>query len=601
MRGSPAHGDFNEPKEPMGGAGVIRGVWRPLAARSDSARGGPVRRAGLDAAGEWGDDFDRGKTAELQICHHGVIHNWDALRSELGTPSEASQSDVLSVGWLRHSVGLFSLLDGVFTLAVRAGDELHLYRDPSGLRNLYWQKLAGGMIAFASHLGDLPRTPGTSQRLARKSLHEYLRFLEVAPPHTLLQGVSAIEAGQSLHWKGRDTATTTPTPSPPALAAQPSFPEAVDGLDACLQRSVLVRLEGAARPAAFLSGGVDSALLCALAARRRPDITAVTVGFEGAAYDEAPVAQGIAAHIGIAHEVLRFSRKQFLTAFERLSRAAEEPMADPAAMATVLAFEHCHERFDVVLDGTGADEVVGTMPPRHVRLAVGYASRLPRAFRQTTARLLRTTPGLDGYAPVFDFEHPADTMARWHGFTRQEIEQLCGEPVSLDHTAFFRTFHRYARHAHFERYTALQNAMTCDRLNQALAITGAPVRFPFWDAEAARFIRQLRTDYRHLAGQPKRILRALLARYVPAELWDLPKHSFNFPLRDFLAGDDFWLVRQHLAPEAWREHGLLDVQQVQHFASQFMAGNERVTFRVWALVVLGAWLEQHKDRLDLRP
>jgi asparagine synthase (glutamine-hydrolysing) len=502
---------------------------------------------------------------------------------------------------LRFSTRLFSRLDGIFSLAVRDGDALYLHRDNSGLRSLFWQELPDGTIVFASHVGRLPRPPGARQRLARKSVHEYLRFLEVAPPHTLLQGVSAVEAGQVLLWKGREAVTAAPVQPAAAPTTQPSFIEALDELNARLQRSVQVRLAGAERPAAFLSGGVDSALLCALAKRDRPDLTAVTVGFDSAAYDEAPVAQRIAGHLGIAHEVLRFSRAQFLGAFERLSREAEQPMADPAAMATVLAFEHCRENFDAVLDGTGADESVGTMPPRHVRLAVAHASRLPKGLRQRASRWLRAAPGLAGYAPVLDFDHPADTMARWHGFTRIEIAQLCGEPVSLEHTQFFRTFDQHPRHAHFERYSALLNAMTCDRLNQALAITGAPVRFPFWDAETDRFVRQLRIDYRHLPGRPKRILRALLARYVPAALWDLPKHSFNFPLRDFLAGEDFRLVRQHLAQTTWQERGLLDVQRIQHLANQFMAGDERVTFRVWALVVLGAWLEQHKDRLDLRP
>lgn len=537
--------------------------------------------------------------AGLAVAYHGEIENRNELCRALALAPETPMAAVLLVGWRRWSTGLLPRLEGVFALALRDAEELLLYRDPSGLRNLYWQQGDDSTLTFASHIGALPCDTAALPWLARRSLHEYLRFLEVAPPHTLLQGVNAVEAGQALRWRGHGPVVVESLAPTPAPRAPTSFPAAVDELDSKLQHSVQVRLTDAAKPATFLSGGIDSALLCALASRLRTDITAVTVGFDGAPYDEAPVAQRIASHLGVAHQVLRFSRRQCLAAFERLSLEAEMPMADPAAMVTVLAFEHCRERFDVVLDGTGADELVGTMPPRHVRLAVGHASRLPQTIRRQAARLLRATPGLAGCAQVLDFDHPADTMSRWHGFTRQEIEQLCGEPVSLEHTQFFRTFARYPRHAHFERYTALQNAMTCDRLNQALAITGAPVRFPFWAADIDRYLRQLRTDYRHLPGQPKRILRGLLARYVPTEIWDLPKHSFNFPLREFLAGDDFFLVRQHLAPRRWQAFGLLNPEHTQHFAQQFMRGDDRVTFRVWALVVFGAWLEQHKDRLDL--
>jgi asparagine synthase (glutamine-hydrolysing) len=98
-----------------------------------------------------------------------------------------------------------------------------------------------------------------------------------------------------------------------------------------------------------------------------------------------------------------------------------------------------------------------------------------------------------------------------------------------------------------------------------------------------------------LQGEPKRILRAVLARYVPREIWDVPKHGFDFPLRQFLSANDFGLVRRHLDEGRWRETGLLRAEVIGHYARQFIAGDERMTFRVWALVVLGAWMERHHD------
>jgi asparagine synthase (glutamine-hydrolysing) len=297
----------------------------------------------------------------------------------------------------------------------------------------------------------------------------------------------------------------------------------------------------------------------------------------------------------MAHQVLRFSHDEYLSAFDRLSRDLEQPTADPATPATLLAFDHCRKYFDTVLDGTGADEAVGAMPPRHVRLAVGYASMLPNEVRCRLADLLRTVPSLSGYAPILDFEHPADTMIRWRGFTRLEIEELCGEPVSFAGTSFYRAFARFPRHAHYQRYSALLDTMPSDRLSSASLISGMPVRFPFFDREANAFIRQLRTDYRYLPGEPKRILRALLARYVPPRIWDLPKHGFDFPFKQFLAADDHALVRRYLVAGRWLDRGLLRPDPVRRYARQFMAGDTRLTFRVWALLVLGAWLEKHEQ------
>jgi asparagine synthase (glutamine-hydrolysing) len=139
--------------------------------------------------------------------------------------------------------------------------------------------------------------------------------------------------------------------------------------------------------------------------------------------------------------------------------------------------------------------------------------------------------------------------------------------------------------------------MPCERLAQATLVTGLRVRYPYCDPDTDRFIRQLRTDWRHLPGQPKRILRAALARYVPREVWDVPKNGFNFPLRQFLSADDFGLVRRHLDAGRWRACGLLRSEVVQRYARRFIAGDPRVMFRVWALVTLGAWMEEHDDLL----
>jgi asparagine synthase (glutamine-hydrolysing) len=186
-------------------------------------------------------------------------------------------------------------------------------------------------------------------------------------------------------------------------------------------------------------------------------------------------------------------------------------------------------------------------------------------------------------------------MIRWHGFSQAEIETLCGKPVSLEHTHFYQTFARFPRSAHFERSTALLDAMPGDRLHQAAAISGLRVRYPFWDISVDRFIRSLPPDYRYQPTEPKRILRSLLARHVPRNLWDIPKHGFDFPLVEFLRAEDFQLVRCYLLQGHWEKWQILAPARVAEYGHRFMAGETRLMFRVWALVVLAVWLESHLD------
>lgn len=543
-----------------------------------------------------GDDQPR-------VCFEGELFEVESLRRRLGLPQSASVEVVLGAVLAKQEPASLVALDGVFALAQQNTRASIAYRDPSGLRGLCWGSAADGHPVYATQPVAVGHAICSTPRIARRALHEYLRLLDIAPPHTVVAGVHAVDPGAlvtvSTDGAVRQEIPMAPVPSPATSA--PNFDAAVDVLDRLLQHSVAVRLAGVPTTAAFLSGGVDSALLCAIAARHRPETTALTVGFEGARFDETPAARRTAVHLVMRHEVLRFGRQEFLDAFDRLAHGMDQPMADPATMATLLAFEHCRDRFDAVLDGTGADEAVGAMPPRHVRLAVEYGSRVPASLRVVLVRAMSHLPGLAGYIPILDFEHPAETLMRWKGFTRVEIEELCGEPVSLEDTTFYRTFARYPRHAHYERYSALLNAMPCDRLTQAMRLTGLRVRFPFCARDVDGFLRQLPTDYRHLPGQPKRILRELLARYVPCELWDGPKRGFTFPLHDFLAGDDFALVRQHVLAGRWLGRGLLRPNVVRRYAQAYIGGDQRLMFRVWALVVLGAWLDAHEDLTIPRP
>ncbi|GMV45431.1 MAG: asparagine synthetase B [Pseudomonadota bacterium] len=530
-----------------------------------------------------------------RIWFDGELHNLPELRRTLGLDGAATLAQVLAAAWRRWGERIGEHLNGVYALVLADEQGALLLRDASGLRSLYADTTRPGELWFASALGPLMRRPGARRRLARASLHEYLRLGDIAAPRTIFEGVQAAEPGVPWRWSEEGLQLAAQESARAAAEPPPDFEAALDALDALLRAALARRLEGAQRPAAFVSGGVDSALLCALAAPQRADLTALTIGFDAGELDESAIAHRIAQHLGLRHEVLRFGRAPCLQAFERLARDADQPMADPATPVTVLAFDHCRERFDAVLDGTGADEAVGLMPLRHARVAVAYAAHLPLPLRRGLTALLRLAPRSAPYARITDFEHPAEALMRWWGFRRAEIEALAGEPVSLAGTRFVRTFERYARGAHFERYSALYDAMPCERLNQAERVSGLAPRFPYADPNVDRHLRQLRTDYRWLPGQPKRILRALLARYVPAPIWDMPKHGLDFPLHAFLAADGHALVRRHLDAARWRERGVLDGALVARYAARYIAGDAALAFRVWSLVMLGAWLEAHDD------
>jgi asparagine synthase (glutamine-hydrolysing) len=149
---------------------------------------------------------------------------------------------------------------------------------------------------------------------------------------------------------------------------------------------------------------------------------------------------------------------------------------------------------------------------------------------------------------LFDFETPADLLICWHGWSASEIERLCGEPAQLERSRFFRIYRRFSSENRMDRYSALMGNLPDDWVHQAAQATGLRVRFPYGDAGVENLVRSLPQECRYNPEHPKRLLRCLLARYVPQSLWDQPKHGFDFPFVALMRHKGQALLNRHLAP-----------------------------------------------------
>lgn len=534
------------------------------------------------------------------VAFHGTLFNTETLRRELQAQESASAATLILMAWRRWGPRCLNRLDAEmsFVLRERKHDPaaVYLYSDRSATHPLYFRLLPQGGIAFASRLRLMPKCLGMNLQISLVGLHEYLRFLDISPPNTPYDGIQAAVAGELVCIRhGQVSVIDLPPPSTPHCG---SFTEAISVLETLLNASVAARLQTSRSPAAFLSGGIDSALVCALASRHRPDLEAVTVGFDTPEFDESPVAERIARHLGLRHRVLRFDWNDLTRGFELFYARSELPTADPACTPTLLAFRDCADRHDVVLDGIGADDLVGIMPSRHTRVAIEYGARLPLTLRRAMVRIMHKIPLLRDYTPILDFTHPAELLIRWHGFTAEEIERLTGHRALLEQTRFYQAFARFPANAHFERYTALVQCGPSDRLHQAALMTGLPAHLPYLENVVAAFIESLPQGFRYTAREPKRILRALLQRHVPRELWEGPKHGFDFPFRRFLAAEDNQLVRRYLLEGDRSCWNLIAAREVESYARRFLAGDVSIAFRVWTLVVLAAWLQSQAETAD---
>lgn len=516
--------------------------------------------------------------------------SWTALPGAAQTHFIAGESfDEFSPDFLARREG--TTFDGRYVLAVidRANRQLVLTRDPAGSFALFWHRDTAGRIHFATGLDALCESLTRQPALSESGLSEYLRFLDVAAPNTIYEGVFALEAGQAVEFTAngyRELQTVIPEITPPA-----NYDAACDEVEQRLQAAIDRRLAGSAAPAAFLSGGIDSALLCALASKAGHRIAAFTVGFDVPSLDESATAAAIARHLGLEHHVLRPDGTALEAVFERAHAQAEQPYCDPAGMPTRLLFEACAKQSDRVLDGTGAEALPGMMPARWRRIAHDWIAHIPSAPRHAIARTLGTLPAIGGYARLFEFDVPQDLFIRWNGFTADDITRLTGRTPDFARTRFY-TAHAALRGAsHLKRLSVLQGtAPPDDRIHQASIATGLRVEHPFGAPDVTRLLQSLPEDWCWRPDRPKRLLRDLLARHVPEAIWNTPKRGFNIDLTGLLRSHDHRLLHRHLGDPSAIAQLPLDASEVIRWRDRFIAGDDAVAHRVWALMNLSAWL-----------
>lgn len=530
------------------------------------------------------------------------------LLGELRTADETAagggwyqgNAEPLALMFTQYGAAGLRSVEGLFCCATwnQASQRLTLFRDPSSARAIYWYK-GEGWLAVATRLDLLVRQPGIRRNIGRRGLVEYLRFLDVSPPNTIYDGVVAIEPGVPTilsvdggTFAEEELAVQKETEQ--STTNQGAFENAVDALDEALQQSIAARLMPDMLTGISLSGGVDSSLLCAIGAGLDPDrVAAFTLGFDERAFDESPTATSVAEHLRMTHHRFSYTLDDYFARFPEFAGRIDLPFADPAGLPTLMFFEDVQQTTNLLLDGTGADTLVGVIPARHTRIATQYVSRLPRAVRRLVGGILGRLPIASEYSALWDFDSPEDLLIRWKGWTRDEIAILCNTEVDLHDTRFFRLYRDFSRHDHFERYSALLGNLPDDRVHQAAELTGLAVRFPYWDHQVEAVIQTLPRNFRSTEDEPKRLLRALLSRYVPRELWEQPKHGFDFPFLALMRHNDNALIDRYLAPAIVKEFAIVDAKTVATYVDRFVGGDDGLAFRVWGLVVLFAWLEHH--------
>ena len=565
----------------------------------------------------------------VQVVFNGEIYNFADLRSDLRARGHVFRShgdtEVLVHGYEEWGDEVVSRIDGMFAFAVWDARHRRVLaaRDRMGKKPLYFATIlragAPPLFAFASELKALLPVPGFDRRIDHEALCRYLVHEYVPAPHTIFRGARKLGAGQRLRLEVRTDRASEPNIDrywdlPFSTQPRPvSDSDAASELRGLLLAAVRRRLVADVPVGIFLSGGIDSSSVAALAAELAgpANVRTFSIGFSDASFDESSHARRVARHLGTQHSEERLDARALLDILPTVVDFLDEPLADASIVPTYLLSAFTRRHVTVALGGDGGDELFSGyqtfLAEAWGRLYFDHTPGLLRRMAEAAVHLLpaRTVYfSLDFKANQFlqggDIPGPRRHQRWMASFLPEQLPALLApalrqearrDPLaSVDQreqegparTAEDRLMDYYA---HF--YLAGDVNTKVDRASGAV---GLEVRAPFLDTALVEFACRLPPEQRLRGRTPKYILKKAMRGRLPDDILDRKKQGFAVPVARWMREDLAPALRDELAPDKLRREGIFDPVFVEGLVSDHLSGRRDRRKALWTLFMFERWL-----------
>jgi asparagine synthase (glutamine-hydrolysing) len=552
---------------------------------------------------------------------NGEIYNFPSLREELlqrgHRLATRTDTEVLVHLYEDHGPALVESLEGMYAFAIwdATRKRLLLARDRFGEKPLFYAEHDGELL-FASELTALLTSGAVRGRLDPAAIDAYFVYGYVPDGAALVQGVRQLPPGHTLLWSHqRRRAEIGPywAPSVPTLVDGTPLPDLISDANDLLERSVRSRLLADVPLGVFLSGGVDSSLVAAAAARSvSGTLKTFSVGYDTGTVNETARAARVAALLGTEHHELILSSEDVRATVPRALAALDQPVADTAFVALRALAEHARRLVTVAVGGEGADELFGGYP-RYRWLARG--DRLPRWFPHSVAA--RAAAGLEriggrradrlaqvvGTGSVFERHLTWVTAgrARWRRslygprLRSTMAADLAAVPPPVTRIAVGGDVAGSLMYLDQVRWLPGDVLVKADRATMQASLE---LRTPFLDRGLADFAATVPARI-HTGGGGKALLRGLLARMLPEHRIGSTKTAFRTPTREWLQGPLRPALEQHLRSSVLYRNGWLDGGAVARLQEDHLQGRRDHSGVLWPLFVLGSWLDAQEGLVDV--
>ncbi|WP_026196841.1 asparagine synthase (glutamine-hydrolyzing) [Sciscionella marina] len=541
---------------------------------------------------------------------NGEIYNYLELREQLTTEHGArfnTSGDGEAIVAAYHYLGAAAVakLRGMFAFVLTDTETGITFgaRDPFGIKPLFYAQGPGG-IGFSSEkksLLELAGVLGIELALDRTALQHYLTLQYVPEPETLHGTVRRIESGTSFTVTPEGAFSTTryfeprfsPVPTGSPSASQRLYGEITD----VLRDSVAKHMRADVTVGSFLSGGIDSTAIAALAKEHNPNLITFTTGFETEGYSEVDVAAESAAAIGVKHVVRTVSAQEMMDAVPLIVWYLDDPVADPALVPLWFIAREARQHVKVVLSGEGSDELFGGYTIYREPLSLAPFEKVPGAIRRllgfASAKLPDGMRGKDllrrGALPLEQRYYGNARLFRddqLRAVLRDYREGVGHTDVTAAHYGTSAGWDPVARMQHIDLFTWLRGdiLVKADKVTMANSLE---LRVPFLDNEVFRVASHIPLEEKITKETTKHALRRALAEVVPPHVLNRRKLGFPVPIRLWLR-DEMYDWARGIITESGTD-ALLDKAAILRLLEEHRAGGLDHSRRLWALLVFMLW------------
>ncbi len=556
------------------------------------------------------------ESGTVQIVYNGEIFNHAQLRPQLERSGHIYRThcdtETIVHAYEQFGAECLTSFRGMFAFAIWDAENERLFcaRDRLGKKPFYyfWN---GSLFAFASEIKALLTHPAISAAFESEALPEYLAFGYLSGENTLFRGIKKLQPG---YYLTLDFAASVPHLEitqywdiPAAKPARASEADLIHETRRRLEETVQLRLMSDVPLGMFLSGGVDSSAIAAIASRLTGGpIQTFSVGYNEASYSELGYAAQVARTIGASHHEVRIGMDQFFDALPRLIWHEDEPIAWPSSVPLYFVSKLAAGRVKVVLTGEGSDELFGGYERYrwnllNARAASAY-KHFPQSIRKSLRRFIQSSSLMRAdlrrkLSHTFLLREPSIESLYldnfYSAFPADEQRRIVSTGAEGIHTNYLEHFQKdeggslLARMLYADQKTYLvELLMKQDQMSMAASIES---RVPLLDHELVEFASSIPDSLKIHNGVQKYIFKKAIEDLLPREIVFRKKMGFPTPLRAWLLDRQARPFYDAVLNPSGFIASVLELGPVEQLIQRHLNGQEDATDRIWRLLTLELW------------